>query len=690
MDDDIGVQKRNHCFQETPCVVCGYIYKSLEDYHHHLKMHDLQRKSNVEDASRLKIGYQVTPCDFSGLKSVEQPFDSPEISPAETKTFNFDEHQFVADPQCSISNSTANSKINSDKTHHAISTPPLTPRSNGTDVKLLNVDQEKREADQKHVSMLKDEELTLIQANHQKLSIVQPAKHKTKDKQTILNNRLSSLDQMLHVDIADEPSKNEKSCKTLTSVTQTTQQLLKVATTESNSLSSLKKQSKANSQQFTTSAFASLPSSSVPRNTTSKVGTLKENTRPPPPPYFDNNFASTYPSTTERAFGTSKDSCFTWDVDKTKINTGTYTVDEGVSITGIKRNTSDMYNQRSPLELHSQQLANTVPFLYQQPINVPVQHGFNQCNTVQFSQTGYQHHYQGHYSQDPQMIGQDVYRYNLPSHISQSSTTHINHASTQMQTISHNHQQLHPLQQLHCIQQMQQQQISNWSVLNQHVSSFPSDSSIPPQMSQSHSVPVVGQRANFSGLPPPMLYGNLATAAAPTPHRGQGLQEPFAKRYQSNKTIQHSLHPLNPLIQQVQSIVQKNSRQAMNYPISSSSSGFFRTNPLATGPLQHPHPPSKTCGCNNCLLAMSRAKHQTSTPTISNCHGKSGGKRKRVQEKENLNAQQLAEMRNMEWEKREGYKCKVCDVRFQNQQILIDHLSDNKCKRKSAEEAKET
>merc|ERR1739844_62265 len=125
----------------------------------------------------------------------------------------------------------------------------------------------------------------------------------------------------------------------------------------------------------------------------------------------------------------------------------------------------------------------------------------------------------------------------------------------------------------------------------------------------------------------------------------------------------------------------------MSYPISSSSSGFYQTTPLAAGHLQHPHPPSKKCGCNSCLLAMSKSKHQAATSSATICQGKNGGKRKRAQEKENLNAKQFAEMKSMEWEKREGYKCKVCDVRFQNQQILIDHLSDNKCKRKSIEDA---
>ena len=136
--------------------------------------------------------------------------------------------------------------------------------------------------------------------------------------------------------------------------------------------------------------------------------------------------------------------------------------------------------------------------------------------------------------------------------------------------------------------------------------------------------------------------------------------------------MQKTLHPLNPLIQQVQSIVsQQHPKKIQRYSSMSSMNSIYPSSGIGN------MPPNQEGDIHRC---HSSPDHKC---ILANCcgHGKRGGKRKRVQEKENLNSQQLEEMKNMEWEKREGYKCKVCDVRFLNQQLLIDHLSENRCKR---------
>ena len=91
----------------------------------------------------------------------------------------------------------------------------MTPRSNGSDLKLT-FQQEKLEPDRTRVSVLKDDKLTLTQAvNYQKLGTVHAGKPTILADGTNVNSKLSSPKEMLHVDIAEEPSENEKSCKML-------------------------------------------------------------------------------------------------------------------------------------------------------------------------------------------------------------------------------------------------------------------------------------------------------------------------------------------------------------------------------------------------------------------------------------------------------------------------------------------
>jgi hypothetical protein len=35
----------------------------------------------------------------------------------------------------------------------------------------------------------------------------------------------------------------------------------------------------------------------------------------------------------------------------------------------------------------------------------------------------------------------------------------------------------------------------------------------------------------------------------------------------------------------------------------------------------------------------------------------------------------LAKMREMEWERRKGYWCTKCNLRFESQTLLVDHMS---------------
>ena len=77
----------------------------------------------------------------------------------------------------------------------------------------------------------------------------------------------------------------------------------------------------------------------------------------------------------------------------------------------------------------------------------------------------------------------------------------------------------------------------------------------------------------------------------------------------------------------------------------------------------------KKCSCSDCV------KTKTSTTTVtSTTSSDRPPKRKRV-EKEDLDEATLAKMREMEWERRKGYWCTKCNVRFDSQICLVDHMS---------------
>jgi hypothetical protein len=77
-----------------------------------------------------------------------------------------------------------------------------------------------------------------------------------------------------------------------------------------------------------------------------------------------------------------------------------------------------------------------------------------------------------------------------------------------------------------------------------------------------------------------------------------------------------------------------------------------------------PKPQSgKKCSCADCQ------RTKVSTASVER-----PVKRKRV-EKEDLDEATLAKMREMEWERRKGYWCTKCNVRFESQVGLVDHMS---------------
>ena len=81
----------------------------------------------------------------------------------------------------------------------------------------------------------------------------------------------------------------------------------------------------------------------------------------------------------------------------------------------------------------------------------------------------------------------------------------------------------------------------------------------------------------------------------------------------------------------------------------------------------------KKCSCVDCQKLKVTTLMSTTATTLSTATDRPQ-KRKRV-EKEDLDAATLAKMREMEWERRKGYWCTKCNVRFESQGLLVDHMS---------------
>ena len=83
-----------------------------------------------------------------------------------------------------------------------------------------------------------------------------------------------------------------------------------------------------------------------------------------------------------------------------------------------------------------------------------------------------------------------------------------------------------------------------------------------------------------------------------------------------------------------------------------------------------PPPASKKCSTPNCHCKV---------PTSSRRQNSHGRKRKK-EEKENIDPETLAKYKAMEWEQRMGYWCQRCKIRFPNSDALVDHMAKNKHK----------
>ena len=69
---------------------------------------------------------------------------------------------------------------------------------------------------------------------------------------------------------------------------------------------------------------------------------------------------------------------------------------------------------------------------------------------------------------------------------------------------------------------------------------------------------------------------------------------------------------------------------------------------------------------------------QKKTSSAQNTKSSSKGSRKRkIEEKENLDPEFLAKLKSKEWESRTGYWCQRCKIRFATSDELVDHMAKN-------------
>ena len=99
VEDDMYLeQKRYHLVGETPChlkigdVLCGYLYKSIDDFNNHIKNFHLnegqiQMPALIERSSTEKSKKS----DIEKRKVQGQLFESPETSPSEKRAFDFEQ-----------------------------------------------------------------------------------------------------------------------------------------------------------------------------------------------------------------------------------------------------------------------------------------------------------------------------------------------------------------------------------------------------------------------------------------------------------------------------------------------------------------------------------------------------------------------------------------------------------------------
>ena len=601
-DDMYLEQKRYHLVGETPChlkigdVLCGYLYKSIDDFNNHIKSFHLnegqiQMPALIEHSSTEKSKESET----EKRKVAGQLFESPETSPSEKRAFDFEHDKLLPNSQYESIRSNNTSK----KNQYTISTPPLTPLEQPKhDFKNLPNFEQNVLSFATHKSSIGVKDLTTNQPSDYKLQISEPNKTDRKLHNEIQERKdVAITTQALYVDIETEPQQKYR-IKEASAFNTEARQLLQVAPRITSPVSTYHHLSNQENLPIPHKPITSLPSSHLSTNLSGPPNSDNTSIVPPPPYYAASNYLSA-PYVSKPESGLANFSNFPQAVN------------------------------------HSHQFPPSFD------------NGYSM-----FNPSGY----------------------NQPIQMSQDTTSYINSPSQPLSSMVHGPDHLHGFQKLQQMQQFQNQQRSDWRLLNNTYHN-PLVNNPNSQSNFTHSNPLNildNSSASLQSIPQ-MIYGTYGSAQLPAQNWQNSLE---MKLQQRNNMLPESLHPLNPLIQQVQAIVNKHPRKLPRYSSIPSTNSIFSSSNITQSQKIHDIAEKRKCSATSehkCLL--------------SNCcgQGKRGGKRKRVQEKENLNSQQLEEMRSMEWEKREGYKCKVCDIRFANQQLLIDHLSENMCKRNVSE-----
>ena len=654
------IQKRYHVAGDTPCHLkvgngkCGYFYKSFDDLNQHIK------------------NFHKPQCDLSKSEE-EQIFESPETSPAEKKTFDFEQKK----SQSVFPYVTSHYSTSSKKNHRQdMSTPPLTPLQNDS-TQLQNGEKihESEEimlnySNKGRASQIEDHHVNKQNYNCSNLQSKPNHKNKVPNYQIIPSREAPFLSEALHVDVGNDEIHTETLSKD-TESTAKRRQLLQVVKRTANNFSSASQQTKHPNNTFPVSTTTdNMPITS--HQVADRLNTMTNTTiepKLPPPSYLDGISTAAYNILPDHIQIPMKESYLPVDMNSSQsINNYSIHANSKIGEESTQKS-SDIYSTHSSqtyANSHLHQLTPTDAVSKRQSTNG----SFNDYFGTGFSQVINQpSQFQPSNPKGYQLPVQDVYNNSMDLQIPQESSTLMTNSSRPIPGLVHSTDQIHNLQQLQYMQQWQQQHTSKWNFLSQHMPTFSRSSIIPAQLPQSNTFPAVETSPSNLHYIPSMMYGNYASAASHCT-----LSNSIENMHQQPSMMQESMHPLNPLIQQVKSIVNKAPKKTSRYPVIPSSNNLFHASQF--GHMHRNQPDKQKCNLTSsdhkCLLA--------------NCcgQGKRGGKRKRVQEKENLNSRQLEEMKNMEWEKREGYKCKICDVRFLNQQLLIDHLSENKCKRNAS------
>ena len=615
-DDMYLVQKRYHLVGETPCqlkigdALCGYLYKTIDDFNNHIKTFHSNEGHLHLTAQNQDLATENSELSDSG-KTKAPLFESPETSPSEKRTFDFEQHKSTTNSHYE-SNRT---KDNDKKPRYTISTPPLTPLE-----KESGYNQEER-----------------------------------------LSFRPSS--QTLYVDVETEPVQNYVINET-SPMDQKSRQLLQVA--KFNSIPDLLTHHSNEQKTSVTDHSLKMHSSSVPQNSVNlSEQPINDSTSiMPPPPYYGPS-TTAYKIDNKLISNTITEPYLPYNINSSFANNDQFHKDfskDGLQVfqnCGSADNDYNLTNYKTIQSNHlstlpvSKHESNYLSFNNYREIPQPINHSYQVPASL----------HKGYH-----MFGQAGY--NQAIQMSQETPSYINNPSQPISSIVNASEHLHSLQKLQHMQQLPSQQSSDWRLLSQqYPTSYVNNPNPQMHLPQTNPINILDSSTSSLQCIPPMMYSNYVPGHVSSSNWQNSLEIKFQ---QHNKMVPETLHPLNPLIQQVQAIVNKQPRKVPRFSTIPPSNSMFGVSNIGQA-----H-----------KLQDTFEKHKCSTTSdhkclIANCcgQGKRGGKRKRVQEKENLNSQQLEEMRNMEWEKREGYKCKVCDIRFLNQQLLIDHLSENVCKR---------